>query len=393
MNCTVHNVTQADCTPGSGVKLDACVDSDRVLQRWTPEATGHSQSVGSKLVLQASNYSSTAGQPTCLFGRHTPEFSVSADGSEATVTGQTKNSAINHSGKNSNVIGSCHSEAGGFHFSVYVKTLSGQAFIGVSQGDELTDWANTKGSYAYGSTGIRASQYGYATSGLHIDPRTGRAAVLDSFGAGDVISVSIEAGVMSISKNGGSHVVIYDHVPTNLSVSIWSAPASTGSSFHFGEQGGGVPMCVTAALAPELALPFVVSTRYPGEHAVSIASLARTSPRPIGYHTPLANVTQDVLFGLGDVRGGRLPAIGVFGTFGNLILILQKGTVGHISTVHAQDLRGIGNSSDVTRLVILDRVRDTITLSGELIATLGTSAKTPGDLSEPGLVLSLGVGP
>jgi hypothetical protein len=71
--------------------------------------------------------------------------------------------------------------------------------------------------------------------------------------------------------------------------------------------------------------------------------------------------------------------------------VSQDGTVGHISAVHAQDLRG-DHSVDVTQLVALDRVQDTVTLSGELIASVGTSAKTPGDLSEPGLVISFTTG-
>ena len=55
----------------------------------------------------------------------------------------------------------------------------------------LTDWANTHGSYAYGSTGIRASESGYATAGLRIDPRTGRQAVLETFGSGDVVCAAL----------------------------------------------------------------------------------------------------------------------------------------------------------------------------------------------------------
>lgn len=392
-NCTMHNDTQVDCTAGSDLKLEACAGTARVLQIWKLDAADYrmSKSAAHKLVLQASDYK-TSGQPRCTFGPHTPEFSVSDDGSKATVTGQAANTIMRRSGKNSNVIGSCTNATtdSGFHFSVFVKTLSGQAFIGVSKGHQLTDWANTKGSYAYGSTGIRASQSGYATSGLRIDPRTGRKAILESFGAGDVVRVSIVNGVMTVAKNGGSPVVIFESVPTNVSVSIWSAPSSTGSSFHFAAYGGGVPMCVTAASAAMHAAPFVVSTRYPGDHAVSIASLARTAPRPIGYHTPAVNVTQEVLLGMRNVHDGKLPAIGIFGTFSNLNLKFYGGTVGHISTVYAQDLRG-DQSIDVTKLVDLDRAQDVVSLSGELIARVGTSAKSLGDLSEPGLVLSLSI--
>ena len=60
----------------------------------------------------------------------------------------------------------------------------------------LTDWANTHGSYAYGSTGIRASESDrYATAGLRIDPRTGRQSVLETFGSGDVVCAALNTSL------------------------------------------------------------------------------------------------------------------------------------------------------------------------------------------------------
>ena len=82
------------------------------------------------------------------------------------------------------------------------------------------------------------------------------------------------------------------------------------------------------------------------------------------------------------------PLQAVFGTFGSLSLKFAKGTVASIAAAFAQDLRGDA-STDVTKLVGMDSAEETVTLSGELIASVGTAAKTPGDLSEPGLVLSL----
>lgn len=147
-----------------------------------------------------------------------------------------------------------------------------------------------------------------------------------------------------------------------------------------------LPTVVPLAGAAD-SVPFVVSTRYPGAHAVSITTLARTAPRPVGYHTPLVNVTQQTLLGVADARDGRLPLVGVFGSFGNLVLGFASATASRIVGVIAQDLRG-EVSMDVTKQVAIDAAADTVTVSGTLIAEVGTSAATVGDLSEPGLVLA-----
>ena len=167
-------------------------------------------------------------------------------------------------------------------------------------------------------------------------------------------------------------VVIYANIKGPLSASVWASPQSGGSAFEFtGEETAGVPACMTAA-APITthAAPFVVSTRYPGTQALSVSTLGRTAPRPVGYHNPFVNVTQNTLMGLGDVRDGALPTIGVFGTFGRLTLVFEKGTVARIDSVHAQDMRGDA-SVEVTKLVNVDRVLDQISLSGTLIAVAG----------------------
>ena len=157
-----------------------------------------------------------------------------------------------------------------------------------------------------------------------------------------------------------------------------------------------VPSCITAAtVSTGAAVPFVVATRYPDSHAVSISTLARTSPRPIGYHTPLVSISQLTLLGLDDATAApdvgdegelQLPPIGVFGSFGSLALGFLPGTARHISAVQAQDLRG-DEAVDITKDVVIDAKEDTVTLSGALIASVGTAARTAGDLSEPGLVV------
>jgi len=121
---------------------------------------------------------------------------------------------------------------------------------------------------------------------------------------------------------------------------------------------------------------------------VAVTTLARTAPRPVGYHTPLVNVTQQTLLGAADAKDGALPLVGVFGTFGNLALGFAAGTASHIVGVHAQDLRAEA-SVDITKQVVIDAAADTVTLSGALITQVGTAAKTDGDLSEPGLVLAI----
>jgi hypothetical protein len=281
-------------------------------------------------------------------------------------------------------------------YSITVKHLSGQAFVGFSAADKLTDWVNVEGTWGYGSSGVRGSHAGYDTSGPTIDPRTGRKHALESWGAGDVLVVSVDAhGVMSVSRNGQAPVVLYDNVTAAavgkpLTVSVWTAPSSSGSSFAFtGEAGADIPpSCITAAaVTSDPSVPFVVSTRYPGSHAVSISTLARTSPRPVGYHTPPVNVSQSVLLGRKDAQpDGTLPPIGVFGSFGSLALEFAPGTASHIAAVRAQDLRG-DDAVDITRDVAVDTVGDSVTLSGALIARVGTAARTAGDLSEPGLVV------
>ena len=106
-----------------------------------------------------------------------------------------------------------------------------------------------------------------------------------------------------------------------------------------------VQACVTATPS---SVPFVVATRYP-EGALSITTLGRTAPRPLGYHIPQARVEFDTLLGPGDAiintpagagATPMLPAIGVFGVFGQLVLAFQKGTVARVSKILGQDLRG-----------------------------------------------------
>jgi len=118
--------------------------------------------------------------------------------------------------------------------------------------------------------------------------------------------------------------------------------------------------------------PYVIASRHPNG-AVSVATLARISTGK-GPYFPLAEVSI-------DIADANVP-IGIFGRYKSLTLNFpaEPGRSG----VLAQDLAGDA------ALDIRDKVKregKTITLSGHLIEKVGLSAASPGDLSEPALVL------
>jgi hypothetical protein len=120
--------------------------------------------------------------------------------------------------------------------------------------------------------------------------------------------------------------------------------------------------------------PFVVVSRHPNG-AVAVATLSRTSTKK-GIFVPLADGTIEV----GD---GTNP-VGVFGKYHTLTLNLTAPPGSR--RVWAQDLAG-DEAVDITgKISCADKQ---MILTGELIDQVGCSAATPGDLSEPGLVLAL----
>ncbi|MFT3788651.1 MAG: hypothetical protein QM770_21175 [Tepidisphaeraceae bacterium] len=116
--------------------------------------------------------------------------------------------------------------------------------------------------------------------------------------------------------------------------------------------------------------PFVLACRSP-HGPVAIATVGRTRDR--AYTTPRAHVRLDV---------GPARTIGVFGVYGSLTLDFDKPLTGQ--RVFAQDLKA-SESTDITDRVTVDG--KTLTLPGDLLARIGTSAASPGDVSEPGLLL------
>lgn len=121
--------------------------------------------------------------------------------------------------------------------------------------------------------------------------------------------------------------------------------------------------------------PFVVAGRNP-KGPLAVATLPRLS-REKRIHDALADVTIEA----GD---GTQP-VGVFGHYRSLTINFSRAVAG--SRVLAQDLAGT-EAADITSRV--QRVgTNGIRLPCELIEQIGRSAASPGDVSDPGLVLVL----
>ncbi len=124
--------------------------------------------------------------------------------------------------------------------------------------------------------------------------------------------------------------------------------------------------------------PFVIASRNPNG-AVTIATLGRTicsSPTDRKYWTPLAEITLAV---------GKLTGpIGIFGYYKSLTLTFDVSMSGR--TILAQDILD-NQAKDITAQVIING--NTLTLPGKLIEKTGLEKATPGDKSDPGLVISI----
>ena len=133
----------------------------------------------------------------------------------------------------------------------------------------------------------------------------------------------------------------------------------------------GLPLpIVTSATSNQ---PFVLSSLYPNG-CIAIATIGRGINRE--YVTQKINVQQ------------WIPAInhpiGVFGDYASLTLTLPTGTKLTGYKVWAQDLAG-ETPVDITNKIAIQK--NTITIPGNVIRQVGLSAKTAGDLSDPGLVM------
>jgi hypothetical protein len=121
--------------------------------------------------------------------------------------------------------------------------------------------------------------------------------------------------------------------------------------------------------------PYVVASRFPNS-AVAIAALARTSPED-GWRCAAVDVS---------LRLEEMPVVvGVFGHFRSLTLAFAR-PLAPGTRVLAQDLAG-DRAYDVTQEARVEG--QSLVLPGGLLERVGRSASTPGDLSDPGLVIKL----
>lgn len=150
------------------------------------------------------------------------------------------------------------------------------------------------------------------------------------------------------------------------------------------DESAAAPAAVTRGLPlPQVTLasgsikPFVVASRNPNG-AVAVATLGRTLCPSATDRRWITGEVADVTLQAGPNSG----PIGIFGRFHSLTLVFDKSVAGH--RVLAQDLAGTV-PEDITRLVRISGGR--LTLPGAVIDRVGRSAGTPGDKSDPGLVL------
>ena len=149
------------------------------------------------------------------------------------------------------------------------------------------------------------------------------------------------------------------HIRTPL---IQSAPARISR---------GLPLAVVKA---DGKVPFVIASKNP-DGAVSIATLGRFSDAE-GYKTPLADVSLLI---------GTVPKfVGVFGYYKTLTLHFNASLKN--KRILAQDLAG-DKAVDITSKVFI-KGKDLI-LTGGLITQIGLGNATPGDVSDPGLVIAI----
>ncbi|MHC4158529.1 MAG: hypothetical protein ACYSSO_05555 [Planctomycetota bacterium] len=120
--------------------------------------------------------------------------------------------------------------------------------------------------------------------------------------------------------------------------------------------------------------PYVIASRHPNG-ATSVAALPRISTGA-GPYFPLADVSIEI--------ADSAAPIGIFGRYKSLTLKLpaEPGSC----RIFAQDLAA-DSALDITDSVKVEG--NAITLCGKLINGLGLAAASPGDLSEPALVLAI----
>ena len=138
----------------------------------------------------------------------------------------------------------------------------------------------------------------------------------------------------------------------------------------------GLPLPQVTAVSGSIQ-PFVVASRYPNG-AVAVATLGRTLCPSSADREWITGEVADVTLQVGRYSG----PIGIFGRYHSLTLVFDKSMAGR--RLLMQDLAG-NVPQNVTRLVHISG--EHLTIPGALIDRIGRSAATPGDKSDPGLVL------
>jgi len=121
--------------------------------------------------------------------------------------------------------------------------------------------------------------------------------------------------------------------------------------------------------------PYVMASTYPNG-SVCVATEGRVKPEDQWYE-PRAKVTI-------QVKDATQP-IGIFGHYAELVIELAEPPK-ELKKIWAQDLLA-SQATDISKRVSVKG--NTLVLPGKLIDDIGTSAKSKGDISVPGLVLKL----
>ena len=162
---------------------------------------------------------------------------------------------------------------------------------------------------------------------------------------------------------------------------FWTSAADWNYSFNSIDKvvPQGAPASVTRGLPLPLVKctgepPFVLASRNPNG-AVTVGALGRVSPEK-GYYCPEADITLQV----GQLTG----KIGIFGYYKKLTLVFDK-PLGKV-IIYGQDIAG-DTAVDITKKVKINGNR--LILSGDMIKKIGLAAATPGDLSDPAMVIEI----
>jgi hypothetical protein len=140
----------------------------------------------------------------------------------------------------------------------------------------------------------------------------------------------------------------------------------------------GLPLPTVSLISGAIA-PYVVASRNPNG-AVAVATLGRTLCPSENDREWITGDDADINLQVGKYSG----PIGIFGRYHSLTLNFDKPIAGQ--RIFAQDLAG-DIPQDITSRIKIDGSQ--IIIPGEIINAVGLSAATPGDKSDPGLVMVL----